>query len=57
MRVSDDNFILVQKDDLGDHLAYLLPPALFIADDWENRNKLLGIQCLQHILDNTVSPV
>lgn len=44
----------IGKDDLGDHLAYLLPPALFIADDWENRNKLLGLQCLQHILDNTV---
>ncbi|KAK8398917.1 hypothetical protein O3P69_004191 [Scylla paramamosain] len=42
------------KDDLGEHLVLLLPPALFIVDDWEDRNKLLGIQCLHHILENTV---
>lgn len=42
------------KNDLGDHLVHLLPPALFIVDDWENKNKLLGLQCLSHILENTV---
>uniref|UniRef100_A0A0P4WN55 TELO2-interacting protein 2 n=1 Tax=Scylla olivacea TaxID=85551 RepID=A0A0P4WN55_SCYOL len=42
------------KDDLGQNLVLLLPPALFIVDDWEDRNKLLGIQCLRHILENTV---
>ncbi|XP_045132086.1 TELO2-interacting protein 2-like isoform X2 [Portunus trituberculatus] len=41
------------KDDLGEHLKVLLPPALFIVDDWEDRNKVLGIQCLSHILENT----
>ncbi|MPC58524.1 TELO2-interacting protein 2 [Portunus trituberculatus] len=45
-----------EKDDLGEHLKVLLPPALFIVDDWEDRNKVLGIQCLSHILENTVSP-
>lgn len=42
------------KDDLGEHLVLLLPPALFIVDDWEDRNKQLGIQCLHHVLKNTV---
>lgn len=48
--------LIFQKDDLGEHLMLLLPPALFIVDDWEERNKQLGIQCLRHILENTVSP-
>ncbi|KAK8728458.1 hypothetical protein OTU49_009317, partial [Cherax quadricarinatus] len=35
---------------LGEHLSYLLPPALFILDDWEQQNKILGIRCLFYIL-------
>ncbi|KAG0722461.1 TELO2-interacting protein 2 [Chionoecetes opilio] len=44
----------IGKDDLGEHLVHLLPPALFIVDDWEAKNKLLGLKCLHHILENTV---
>ncbi|KAK3858170.1 hypothetical protein Pcinc_035626 [Petrolisthes cinctipes] len=43
----------LDNDTLGDQLAYLLPPALFIVDDWEQKNKILGIECLQFILDHT----
>ncbi|XP_069182953.1 TELO2-interacting protein 2-like [Procambarus clarkii] len=38
---------------LGEQLAYLLPPALFIVDDWEQRNKVLGLNCLLYIIRNT----
>ncbi|XP_076055881.1 TELO2-interacting protein 2-like [Oratosquilla oratoria] len=39
-------------EQLGDHLAYLLPPALFITDDWEVCHKVFGLKCLQHIVNN-----
>lgn len=48
-------FILFNLDEkcLGSYLTYLLPPALFIVDDWEQRNKIFGLKCLHHILQNT----
>ncbi|KAK7076265.1 hypothetical protein SK128_010157 [Halocaridina rubra] len=48
-------FILMNLDEkcLGSNMPYLLPPALFIVDDWEARNKVFGLKCLQHIVENT----
>ena len=37
---------------LHDYLEQVLPPALIFADDFEVENKILGIQCLRHIIDN-----
>ncbi|CAL4064199.1 unnamed protein product, partial [Meganyctiphanes norvegica] len=46
---------LLDHHSLGDNLSYLLPPALFILDDWEKRHKILGLNCLSLILKNTSS--
>lgn len=40
---------------VGEHLNSLLPPALLFVDDYDPSNKLLGIKCLQHIV-NEVDP-
>ncbi|XP_071826182.1 TELO2-interacting protein 2-like [Apostichopus japonicus] len=40
---------------VGEHLNSLLPPALLFVDDYHPTNKLLGIRCLQHIV-NEVDP-
>lgn len=44
---------LLDHRSISIHLPYLLPPALFITDDWEKRNKVLGLSALRHILTNT----
>lgn len=48
-------WILQQLDrkNVEEQMAYLLPPALFIVDDWEQQNKILGLKCLHYILKNT----
>ncbi|XP_055972644.1 TELO2-interacting protein 2 [Sorex fumeus] len=37
---------------LGQYLEKVLPPALLISDDYQTENKILGVQCLHHILLN-----
>ncbi|XP_042875813.1 TELO2-interacting protein 2-like [Penaeus japonicus] len=46
---------LLDHRSIGEHIPYLLPPALFITDDWERSNKALGLSALRHILTNTPS--
>ncbi|XP_013415863.1 TELO2-interacting protein 2 [Lingula anatina] len=38
---------------LSDYLNVVIPPALLFTDDYVPRNKVLGIQCLRHIICNT----
>ena len=35
--------------DLGPHLAQFLPFCLCFTDDWEVKNKLMGLTCLNHV--------
>ncbi|XP_077996795.1 TELO2-interacting protein 2-like [Glandiceps talaboti] len=37
---------------LGDYLDKVLPPSLLFVDDYQVDNKILGIQCLHHIISN-----
>ncbi|XP_027753182.1 TELO2-interacting protein 2 [Empidonax traillii] len=37
---------------LGPHLERVLPPSLLISDDFQEENKILGVQCLHHIVLN-----
>ncbi|XP_054751364.2 TELO2-interacting protein 2-like [Lytechinus pictus] len=37
---------------VGYQLDHCLPPSLLFVDDYEMENKVLGIQCLRHIIDN-----
>ncbi|KAG7158711.1 TELO2-interacting protein 2-like [Homarus americanus] len=43
----------IRREHVEEHLVYLLPPALFIVDDWEQQNKVLGLKCLHYILEIT----
>lgn len=40
---------------LSQHLEKILPPSLLISDDYQTENKVLGVQCLHHIVINVVS--
>ncbi|XP_061448713.1 TELO2-interacting protein 2 isoform X2 [Rhineura floridana] len=37
---------------LGHHLEKVLPPSLLLSDDYRVENKILGVQCLHHIIQN-----
>ncbi|XP_066090125.1 TELO2-interacting protein 2 [Saccopteryx bilineata] len=37
---------------LNQHLEKILPPSLLISDDYQTENKVLGVQCLHHIVLN-----
>uniref|UniRef100_A0A6J0VBG7 TELO2-interacting protein 2 n=1 Tax=Pogona vitticeps TaxID=103695 RepID=A0A6J0VBG7_9SAUR len=37
---------------LGQHLEKVLPPSLLLSDDYHVENKILGVQCLHHIIQN-----
>ncbi|XP_048368240.1 TELO2-interacting protein 2 [Sphaerodactylus townsendi] len=37
---------------LGLHLEKVLPPSLLLSDDYRVENKILGVQCLHHIICN-----
>ncbi|XP_006973998.1 TELO2-interacting protein 2 [Peromyscus maniculatus bairdii] len=37
---------------LSQHLEKILPPSLLISDDYQTENKILGVQCLHHIVVN-----
>eukprot|EP00057_Strongylocentrotus_purpuratus_P034567 XP_795754.2 PREDICTED: TELO2-interacting protein 2 [Strongylocentrotus purpuratus] len=37
---------------VGEQLDHCLPPSLLFVDDFEMENKVLGIQCLKHIIEN-----
>uniref|UniRef100_A0A8C5KK76 TELO2 interacting protein 2 n=1 Tax=Jaculus jaculus TaxID=51337 RepID=A0A8C5KK76_JACJA len=37
---------------LTQHLERILPPSLFISDDYQTENKVLGVHCLHHIVAN-----
>ncbi|XP_048186489.1 TELO2-interacting protein 2 [Perognathus longimembris pacificus] len=37
---------------LSQHLERVLPPSLLISDDYQTENKVLGVQCLHHIVLN-----
>nr|XP_034995605.1 TELO2-interacting protein 2 isoform X2 [Zootoca vivipara] len=37
---------------LGPHLEKVLPPSLLLSDDYREENKILGVQCLHHIIQN-----
>ncbi|XP_069872305.1 TELO2-interacting protein 2 [Dipodomys merriami] len=37
---------------LSQHLERILPPSLLISDDYQTENKVLGVQCLHHIVLN-----
>lgn len=40
---------------LNQHLERILPPSLLISDDYQTENKILGVDCLHHIVLNVVS--
>ncbi|XP_009991548.1 PREDICTED: TELO2-interacting protein 2 [Chaetura pelagica] len=37
---------------LSPHLERVLPPSLLLSDDYREENKILGVQCLHHIILN-----
>ncbi|XP_062995654.1 TELO2-interacting protein 2 [Elgaria multicarinata webbii] len=37
---------------LSQHLEKVLPPSLLLSDDYRVENKILGVQCLHHIIRN-----
>nr|XP_019598738.1 PREDICTED: TELO2-interacting protein 2 [Rhinolophus sinicus] len=37
---------------LNQHLERILPPSLLISDDYQTENKILGVDCLHHIVLN-----
>ncbi|KAH0623191.1 hypothetical protein JD844_031245 [Phrynosoma platyrhinos] len=37
---------------LSQHLENVLPPSLLLSDDYRVENKILGVQCLHHIIRN-----
>lgn len=37
---------------LSHHLETVLPPSLFLSDDYQEENKILGVCCLHHIILN-----
>ncbi|KAJ7305116.1 hypothetical protein JRQ81_010971 [Phrynocephalus forsythii] len=39
---------------LAQHLDKVLPPSLLLSDDYRLENKILGVQCLHHIIRNVV---
>ena len=45
----------MKMPNLSDHLDLILPPCLNFVDDHELTNKIVGVQCLHHILNNTSS--
>ncbi|XP_063167544.1 TELO2-interacting protein 2 isoform X2 [Candoia aspera] len=47
----------VQRPWLGDHLEKVLPPSLLLSDDYRIENKILGVQCLHHIIQNVPAAV
>jgi len=42
----------VQFPHLSAHIHEFLPFALRFLDDWEGKNKLIGVQCLRHLIEN-----
>ncbi|XP_072022926.1 TELO2-interacting protein 2-like [Amphiura filiformis] len=44
--------VQVKHPHLGDHLELVLPPALLFVDDYKVENKILGMRCLHHIINN-----
>ena len=36
----------------GDYLEYILPISLMLIDDFQVENKILGVQCVSHIISN-----
>ncbi|XP_026527136.1 TELO2-interacting protein 2 [Notechis scutatus] len=47
----------IQRPWLGDHLEKVLPPSLLLSDDYRVENKILGVQCLHHIIQNVPAAV
>lgn len=43
----------IKRPYLSNYINILLPPSLLLVDDHRDENKILGIHCLQHILDNS----
>ena len=37
---------------LGDYVSYFLPPALTFLDDFEVKSRIIGVNCIQHIVSN-----
>ncbi|PSN50103.1 hypothetical protein C0J52_04714 [Blattella germanica] len=42
----------VKSPHLGSHLSNVLPTALIVLDDFVLDNRIIGIQCIQHIVEN-----
>ncbi|XP_059823018.1 TELO2-interacting protein 2 [Hypanus sabinus] len=42
----------VRRPWLAEHLDTVLPPSLLFSDDYRTENKILGVRCLQHVIDN-----
>ncbi|XP_032869902.1 TELO2-interacting protein 2 [Amblyraja radiata] len=42
----------VRRPWLSEHLDTVLPPSLLFSDDYRTENKILGVRCLQHVIDN-----
>lgn len=45
----------ITSPDLSQYIGEFLPFALRFVDDWESKNKLVGIHCLDHIVTNITS--
>ncbi|KAJ6658641.1 hypothetical protein lerEdw1_019801 [Lerista edwardsae] len=46
------SLLQVTRPWLGQHLERILPPSLLLSDDYRTENKMLGVQCLHHIVCN-----
>ncbi|KAK6644412.1 hypothetical protein RUM43_000679 [Polyplax serrata] len=42
----------IEQPDLSYHLPFILPTALLLVDDFVNENRIIGIHCLNHIINN-----
>ena len=38
---------------LGEHISMILPPLLLLVDDYRVENRIVGIQILSHVIENT----
>lgn len=46
---------MLQKPYISEYLDLLLPTSLIITDDFTVSNKIIGVECLHHIVSNSVS--
>lgn len=45
---------ILKQPSLSDHLQLVFPTALLLVDDFSIENRVLGLKCMQHIINNMV---